>query len=123
MDDLEVLLQQYESTAESIRQELAERTEDEKQYDDYLIGQMKKGKKFNIALRKANNRYAQEALVPDANQMADVERRYRFIIDMEKIEVMKKEMSDCNKQIDEIDRKIEEEVMKISQQNGGHSTK
>ena len=103
----EQILAAHERISQPIREELAQRTKAEKQYDDYLLAQLGKGKKFKTALRKANAKFSAQALNPGADQMSDTEEHYRFILDMQKIDECRRKIEAFDAEIGKIDLEIE----------------
>jgi hypothetical protein len=105
-DRLQALLRVHDLATANFRQELMERTPSEVAYDDYLLLQLKKGKKFKIAVRKANQKFPTEALNSGDEDTADLEAHYRYLLDMEEIDSCRAELDKTSKEIKEIDSQI-----------------
>ncbi len=99
------LLQTHDAVTAQFRAELAQRSDGEVRFDHYLLDQMRKGKKFKVALRKANAKFPAEALNP-GESMADVETHYQFFLDMERIDAVRRDFERNEQQIKEIDQQI-----------------
>jgi hypothetical protein len=85
------VLRQYIDRAEEI---VGERTPDEEKYDREVIRWLRRGKDINKAVAKANQKYPQEALQVNDDNLADVEAHYEYLAEheviMEKLDALKK---------------------------------
>jgi hypothetical protein len=91
----------------AFRVELMQRRPGEVLYDECLIGEMRKGKSFRVALQTANAAFPTEALEADTQLLAEAEAHYRFHLDMEQTDQL------CQ-QLKEYDRRIEEKSKRPS---------
>ena len=85
-EDLKRLLAIHEVITANLRAELLERSAGEILYDDFLMGELRKGKSFKKALRNANAQFPSEALSPEDSDLADCEQHYRSILRMDDID-------------------------------------
>jgi hypothetical protein len=85
------VLRQYIDRAEEI---VGERTPDEEKYDREVIRWLRRGKDINKAVAKTNQKYPQEALQVNDDNLADVEAHYEYLAEheviMEKLDALKK---------------------------------
>ena len=107
-EELAKLLRVHDATTAQFRAELLQRSAGEVLFDDYLLTQMRKGKPFAVALRKANAKYPAEALNARGPDLADAEAHYRFLLDMEKVDGWRRELEKNQRKIEETDEKIAE---------------
>lgn len=110
----EELFAAHDRISQPMREELAQRSAGEKLYDDYLLAQLRKGKKFKIALRKANAKFPSEALNPGAGEMRDVEAHYRFMLGMEDLDADRRKIEQFDQEIAKIDVEIEGLLKQVS---------
>jgi len=89
---------QEECTA-AFRAELAKRSPEKVDYDNFLLAQMRKGKPFKIALRKANAKFPAQALTPKLEEFPDIEKHYDFFLFMEKTDHHRREIEKYNERI------------------------
>ena len=75
-------LRQYTARANEV---IGERTPDEQKYDRELIRWMRKGKRIDKAIAKANEKYPSEALQVDDDTLADVRAHYEYLAQHEAI--------------------------------------
>ena len=84
-------LKQYVDRAKEI---VGERTPDEEKYDREVIRWLRRGKSINKAIAKANQKYPNEALQVNNDNLADVEAHYEYLAEheaiMEKLDALKK---------------------------------
>ncbi len=113
-NEWERLFHIHDAVAQPLREELAQRSAGEKLYDDYLLAELEKGKKFKIALRKANAKFPTQALNPAPDTLAAVEAHYRFMLDMDEVDRHRRAIEATNQQIAEIDVKIADLLHQIS---------
>lgn len=104
---LELLLREHDLRTQSLRDELAQRTEGERLYDECLLNHLRKGKKFKIALRKANQKFPTEALNLLPDQIEDVEARYHYLLEMEEIDEMRRQLEESDRRIAALDAEID----------------
>ena len=108
-DKTQELFRWHELATASFRAELAQRTAGEIIFDDYVLDQMRKGKPFKVALRKANARFPAEALNPaDSDGLSDTEEHYRFFLRMQELDEYRRQIENFDRQIKETDQKIAE---------------
>jgi hypothetical protein len=73
---------------------VGECTPDEEKYDREVIRWLRRGKDINKAVAKANQKYPQEALQVNDENLADVEAHYEYLAEheviMEKLDALKK---------------------------------
>jgi len=79
-------IDQYSNRANEV---IGDRTKDEERYDKEVLRWLRKGKRIEKAIHKANQKYPKEALEVDTNNIDDVTAHY-----------------DCLLQHDDIIRKI-----------------
>jgi hypothetical protein len=75
-------LVQYLARAHEI---IGDRTADEERYDREVLRWLTKGKQIKKALAKANAKFPKEALQVDEAALPDVEARFQYLLDHEKI--------------------------------------
>jgi len=84
------VLKQYIDRAEEI---VGERTPEEQKYDREVIRWLRRGKRINKAIAKANQKYPKEALQVNDDNLADVEAHYEYLAEheaiMEKLDAVK----------------------------------
>ena len=64
---------------------IGDRTPDEERYDHEVVRWLEKGKPIKKAIAKANQKYPQEALAIDDSMLRDVEARYQYLQEHERI--------------------------------------
>jgi hypothetical protein len=96
----------HDEVTGTFRAELAQRSAGEVLYDDYLVAQMRKGKPFKIALRKANAMFPAQALNPGPAEFTDAEAHYRFFLSMEKVDGYRRQYDEHQQQIAKVDGEI-----------------
>jgi len=106
LEEIRKLFYYHDVTTAAFRAELAQRSAGEVLYDDYLLAQMRKGKPFKVALRKANARFPTEALSDSDTDLAELEAHYRFFLDMCQMDEHRKQIGLANQKIAVIDEKI-----------------
>ena len=62
-----------------------ERTSGEEKYDREVMRWLEKGKPIKKAVAKANEKYPSEALVPDDTMWPDLQARYEYLLEHERI--------------------------------------
>lgn len=77
------LLKQYLEQAAEIT---GERTPGEEKYDREVMRWLEKGKPIKKAIGKANEKYPAEALAPDDAMLPDLQARYEYLLEHERIE-------------------------------------
>jgi hypothetical protein len=75
-------LEQYLERAAEIT---GERTPGEEKYDREVMRWIEKGKPIKKAIAKANEKYPAEALVPDDEMLPDIQARYNYLLEHERI--------------------------------------
>jgi hypothetical protein len=113
-DHFQNLLAAREVAAQQLRTQLAQRTATEKAYDDYLLAQLRRGKKFKIAFRKANAKFPAKALTPKRADLTAIQERYHFILRMESIEERREALFRAQKKIAELDSEMATFMEKIA---------
>src|SRR5436190_55988 len=110
----EDMISAFQASTANLREELAQRTAEEIAYDDCVLGYMRKGKKFKIALRKANQKFPHQAL--DPKQLEEIEEHYEAIVRMmivderqARVEAMDAEQKRIRAQIVELEQRILDE--------------
>jgi hypothetical protein len=78
---MDVLKQYLERAAEII----GERTPDEERYDREVVRWLERGKPIKKALAKANEKYPKEALQVDDTMLGDLQARYEYLVEHERI--------------------------------------
>lgn len=85
------LLKQY---LDRVKEIVGERTADEQRYDREVIRWLRRGKSLSKAIPKANQKYPNEALQINNNNLADVEAYYEYLAEhetiMEKLDALAK---------------------------------
>jgi hypothetical protein len=116
----EEMISAFEASTADLREELAQRSVEEIAYDDCVLGYMRKGKKFKIALRKANQKFPHEAL--ESNQLEEIEQHYVAILRMmvvdeqqARVEAMDAEQRRIEARIAELEQQILDERAKKEQ--------
>jgi hypothetical protein len=104
--DFQRLFRMHDEVMGAFRAELAQRSAGEVLYDACLLDQLRKGKPFKIAVRKANAKFPAEALNASGEELADAEEHYRFFLRMEEIDGHRRAIEECDKRIAEKDREI-----------------
>ena len=79
---MDILKQYLERTAEIS----GERTSGEEKYDREVMRWLGKGKPIKKAIAKANEKYPAEALAPDDAMLPDLQTRYEYLLEHERIE-------------------------------------
>lgn len=79
------IVELYLSRNKEFIEELEQRTPEEKQYDDFILGELRKGKSFKVVLNEAAQKYPEEALQVDDNSMKDAENHYDYLLKHEEI--------------------------------------
>ena len=64
---------------------IGERTPDEERYDREVLRWLEKGKAIKKAIARANERYPKEALEGDDEEISDVQSRYEYLLEHERI--------------------------------------
>jgi hypothetical protein len=110
----EDMISAFQASTANLREELAQRTAEEIAYDDCVLGYMRKGKKFKIALRKANQKFPHQALEPE--QLGEIEEHYVAILRMmdvderqAHVEAMDAEQKRIRAEIVELEQRILDE--------------
>ena len=99
-----------------LRRELAARSAAEMLFDDLIVAELRNGASFAAALQKANATYPSEALNPVADQLAELETRYRFMVDMAVVDEGRNELERIEREIKTVDQKIAELLNEIGTQ-------
>ena len=76
------LLNQYLQRSQEI---IGDRTREEMRYDKEVLRWLRKGKKIQKAIEKANKKYPKEALEIDDKTINDVAAHYEYILEHENI--------------------------------------
>ena len=83
-------LSEHRSRANEI---IGDRTPDEARYDREVVRWMRKGKNVGKAIAKANQKFPNEALTIDDENLADVQSHYEYLAEheliMEKLKTFK----------------------------------
>ncbi len=114
-EELKKLLVMHEMFTANLRVELLERSAGEVLYDDYLLRELRKGKPFKTALRKANAKFPAEALAPTDSDLADCEEHYRSILRMEQIDQYRIAFNECTKNIKKVDAQVSETIQSCAE--------
>src|SRR5215475_13843342 len=104
--EIQQMFRLHEEATAAFRAELAKRSPEKVEYDNYLLAQMRKGKPFKIAFRKANAKFPAQALTPQLEDFSHVEDHYDYFLFMEKTDYHRREIEKCNERIRETDEKI-----------------
>jgi len=107
-EDIQKLFRMLDETKAAFNARLAQRSDGRVLYDTYLVAQLRKGKPFKIALRKANTKFPAVALNPADEDLPDTERHYQFFIEVDKMDAYRRQIQECDRKIAETDRKIAE---------------
>ena len=75
-------IEQYLSRSKEI---IGDRNQTEIRYDNEVLRWLRKGKKIENAIIKANKRYPDEALQLDKSNINDVSNHYDYLLEHEKI--------------------------------------
>ncbi len=75
----------YNQISSGFEESLKDRTPDEIAYDDAVINELKKGRNINKALKMANNKYPNEALQYDKDNINDIASHYDYLLNHESI--------------------------------------
>lgn len=78
---MDIITQYLETAAEII----GDRTPAEEQYDREVIRWVEKGKPIKKAITKANEKYPAEALIPEDAALPDLQARYEYLLEHERI--------------------------------------
>jgi hypothetical protein len=70
----------YKGQTAWLDEELAQRTDGEKEYDNYVLKQLMKGRSIKKALKMANKKYPDEALAFDTSNIDDIREHYEFML-------------------------------------------
>ncbi len=65
---------------QQLRAELAIRSAGERLFDEVLLSRLQQGASFATALAEANATYPTEALIPDSDNLPDIEAHYRCLL-------------------------------------------
>jgi len=76
------LLNQYLQRSQEI---IGDRTREEMRYDKEVLRWLRKGKKIQKAIERANKKYPKEALEVDKKTINDVAAHYDYILEHENI--------------------------------------
>ncbi len=76
------LVKQYLERAADI---IGERTPDEERYDREVVRWLEKGKPIKKAIAKANEKFPKEALQADDSVLGDIQARYEYLLEHERI--------------------------------------
>ena len=76
------LLNEYLNRAKEI---IGDRTKDEERYDNEVIRWLRKGKDITKAIKKANQKYPDEALELNKNNIKDVNDHYDYLLEHQNI--------------------------------------
>ncbi len=106
LEEMEKVLRLHDQMTAPIRAKLAQRTAAQVMFDECLLEQLRKGKPFRTALRKANAQFPSEALDASALELAAVERRYRSFLELEDIDAQRRKLEQLQHKIKDIDEKI-----------------
>jgi hypothetical protein len=106
LPNTEQLFRLHDQASAAFRAELAQRSAAVVLYDDFLLAQMRKGKPFKVALRKANARFPAQALTPSSADFADTEAHYQYFLDLETMDEYRRRLEENERQIEENERKI-----------------
>ena len=104
--ELQNLFRFHDEATTTFRAELAQRTAGQILYDDYLLAQMRKGKPFKVALRKANAEFPTEALEPSTVDLAAVEEHYQYFLGIMDLDEQRRQIVDGQLKIEENERRI-----------------
>jgi len=72
------ILDEYLNMANNI---IGDRTKDEERYDNEVVRWLRKGKGIKKAINKANQKYPEEALQVDENNIDDVAAHYDYLLE------------------------------------------
>jgi hypothetical protein len=78
---MDIMKQYLERAAEII----GDRTPGEERYDREVIRWLEKGKPIKKAILKANEKYPAEALIPEDALLPDLQARYEYLLEHERI--------------------------------------
>jgi len=67
------------------REVIGDRTQEEVRYDKEILRWLRKGKKIQKAIERANNKYPKEALEVDEKTINDVAAHYEYLLEHEDI--------------------------------------
>jgi hypothetical protein len=108
MDEVQQIFNLHEKATAEFRARLAERSETKVKYDECLLSHLRKGKAFNIALRKANMKFPSEALDPSREDMNETEEHYRFFLQIQEMDEKRREVERHLGLLQKTDREIAE---------------
>lgn len=102
---LQKLLQSHDERIAAFRAELAKRTPARVRYDDYLLEQLRMGKRFKFALRKSNAKFPAEALTVTPQNFFELRLHYTHFMSTERVDDFRRKLEKCNDKI-RVDEKI-----------------